>query len=236
MFVEVNRAVRSDRQALGVAVAIGVDGRMGSVMADEGIVIGDAAVGVNAHRFAQQAAQILGCFAEVEAVAGGQQQGAIRQEVHAAAVVNRRRLARLHREDHLGIDQGAIHQPGAQDFGGVVVGGRRGVGKEEGLVACKAGMQQHVEQPTLAQAMHLGHTGNGLAQRALRRDFPKRAAEFGDQQPAIRKEGDAPRKIQALRNGNQLVVLRSGNGRRQTKGQSHNDRFRYHKTPVIFSP
>src|SRR3546814_4327630 len=53
-----------DRRRLDVAIAIGSDLRQGAILADEGIVLGHAAIGVDAHDLAEMGIQLLGLAPE----------------------------------------------------------------------------------------------------------------------------------------------------------------------------
>ena len=113
---------RVQRRRLDVAVAERPDLRPHAFLADERVVLGDRAVGVDADDLAEQAVHPLRLHAAFgdRPVAERDEQRAVAAEHQAAAEVQRRGERRRLVEDHLDVldlRRRAVHEPAARDRG-----------------------------------------------------------------------------------------------------------------------
>src|SRR5262244_406684 len=142
-----------EREALGIAVAVAPDLRLGGRPADERIVRRDRAIGPDADDLAEIVGRILRLVAGGEMLARGQEEIVVRRQRNAAAEMvaagERAGLA----EDHLDLvepGRAFIHQPGARERGAAAAFHRLGVTEIDGVILRKAAVERDVVQPALA--------------------------------------------------------------------------------------
>ena len=173
-------------------------------LADERVVLGDRAVGVDARNLAEQAVHALGLHAALgdRPVAHGDEERAVAMPDQAAAEVQprieRRRLA----EDHLHVvdpRRRAVDQRAA-GHGGVVHAAvaRLGVAPVDQLVGGEFRIERHVEQAALAARVHGRQPGDRLRLGAVGIHHPQPARPLGHEHPAVGQERYPPRVLQAL--------------------------------------
>ena len=103
-----------DGGALRVAMAVGPDLRPRILLTDEGVVVGDRSVRIDAHDLAEIVGEILR-RAELEALAEGDEQLAVRREGEPRAEMVAALDLRLLPEDHFDIVETAIGELAARD-------------------------------------------------------------------------------------------------------------------------
>ena len=196
---------RMHRGGLHVAMTERPDFRPDASLADERIVFGDRAIGIDADNLADAAVHLLSLHAPLgdRAVALRDEQGAVAPEVEASAEMQRRDERRRLVIDHLHVldarRRRIIHEPAARDRG--VIGFavfRLGKAPVNQVVLRKCGIERDVEQATLAARVHRWESRDRLRQRAVGAHHSQSPRPFGHQHLAARKKRETPWVLQAF--------------------------------------
>ncbi len=198
---------RVEGGALDVGMADGPNLGPGSRFADEGVVFGDGAIGVDADDFAEETVEALGLHAAFGdgAVARCNEKSAVATEDQAAAEVQRGLERGSLLEDDLDVfdfGSGALDQF-ATGYGGVVgaVVVALGVAPVDELVLGKLGVEGEAEETALAACVDSGEAGDRFRNLAVRGQDAEAAGFLCDEDIAGRKEGDAPRLFEGIGDG-----------------------------------
>ncbi len=188
--------------ALGIAVAIGVDARR--AVLDHRIVSRDRSVEIEAHDRAQMVLGVLGFLLVIAAFAQGQEQRPVRVEQDASAKVEPARLLEIDVEDVFNIvERGEVFTEGRAGEGGVVRLRRAfGIAEIDHAAVGEIGRQRDVQQTALTfhQQVIRQARNRGFA-KPVRIDDAQSALALGDQHLARRQEGDGPGVFQPARDG-----------------------------------
>ena len=144
-----------------IAVTVGPDLGQLALLADEGIVVGDRAVGIDAHDLADMARKILR-RTEFEAVAERDEQLAVGAEGKPRAEMVAAIDLRLLPEDDLDIVEAAVAQLPARDRRSRAAFARLRIGQVDKAVLGESGIERDVEKSPLAFGDHLWHAFQGF--------------------------------------------------------------------------
>ncbi|MNS94354.1 hypothetical protein D3C72_1285670 [compost metagenome] len=182
--------------ALHVAVAQRPDFRPRARLADEGVVSGDAAVGVDADGLAHVRAEILGLRPHrlVGALAQGDEQLAVGRKGQRRAEMLVAVIGGLGVEEGLNVLdlRQVVRQAAARHRRAVAAFTRLGVAPVDHPVLRERRPDDDVQQPALAARIDGGQAGDGLADLALGADDAHPPRPLGHQPLAVRQQGQAP--------------------------------------------
>ena len=206
-----------DRQPLRIAVAVAPDFGHRAGPADEGVVLGDAAVVVEPHDHAVVVGDVLRRVGgeitgrTCHAIAHREVEVAIGVEGQPAPVVP---AALGHGLENLVHECETVVLEGAPDHRrraapAQIFPGLR-VADVDHPVRSEVGVRHHVHQPALAAGHDLGHARDGVGKELAVAHDPKPAGAFRDQDIAARKERDRPGNLESLGHRNHPEVVKSG--------------------------
>ena len=208
-----------------MAVAPDLGQRAG--LADEGVVLGHAAVLAHADHLAVVVVQRLRVVAAREAVAQRHEQRAIRLAIHpplddAAAEVQAAAVLGLLAEDHLDVGQPLAVVRQARPRQRRAVAGalaRLAEAEVDGAVAGEVRIGDHVQQAALPAGHHLGQALQRRLQLAVGLHHAHAAGALGHQKAPLGQKGHRPRVLQAAGHGLRLGCLRHGRPPHAAQGQ-----------------
>src|SRR5712691_1022809 len=191
-------------EALRVAMSVTPDFGLGARLADERIVGRHRAVGPDADDLAEMVGEVLCLVTEAEMVAHRQEQVVVGGLHDAAAKMLAARERAFLVEDRLDVVEprrAFIDQTRARERRAGAAVDRFGIAKIDDLVLRIAAIEHDVVQAALTGCEDFGHAGERRRQLAVLADDTQATGPLGDQQAAVRQEGERPRIDQAAREG-----------------------------------
>src|SRR3954454_1365766 len=199
-----------DCKALDVAMAVGPDFGLGARAVHEGVVGRDRTVRVDADELAQVVREILGGL-ELEALAGRDEQLAVRRESEAGAEVGTARDGRLLPEDHLKAFERCARrvQPTAAGGGRCATLAGLRTGEINKAVLGELWIERDIQEAALVPRIDARHAAKRRRELPVSGHDPQPARPLRHQHAAIRQEGQTPGVVEPARDGldNDLGLL-----------------------------
>ena len=205
-----------DREALGIAMAVGPDRRHGAGASHERVVGRHASVVVDTVHLAQRAGEVLGGVL-LPAVADREEQlaVAIEEEAGAVVVVRSPEEPGRGRVDRLLVDPAALADSPADDRGHRrVAGSRFRVRKVDPAVLGVAGMDFDVEEAAVLLAPDLRRAHDRIGKQVALLHDPQPARPLRDEHAPVGQEGEAPGCLEVARHDLELERLLLGTDHR----------------------
>ena len=170
-----------------------------------GFVSGYGTVRADAQRLAEQAAEIEGLFAVVEAVAGDDEQRTVVEKSHPPAVMVGRVLVGLADQDLFETGKRRPVETGAPDREAVGAAGALGVGEIDLAIGGEVRVENDVEEPALVPHVGVRHPGDGRGGEPAVANDAQAALPLRDEQVSAGQKSQRPGKGQPLGNRFHLV-------------------------------
>ena len=160
----------------------------------------------HAHRTAEMIGQVLGLLTQIKAVADINQQRIVGQKDHARAIMDFGVLARCRFKNCAYIFQCCAGKAGANDPERIGTGGADRERQIHITVLRIIGMDHNIHQSALPAIQALRHAGDSLRHQLAIPNMTQIPGQLGNQHVAIGQYGQAPRAVQTVNNGFQIII------------------------------